>query len=139
MHTHALTYYIFALSVLVIHIPFVILLHPHSSMPIPLPFINATTPAHQFHCTIIYNSFIQFSHSHPLSRVSEEYLDTGTKRKDTTGKDTMSMLKDAILLSVVMLLLCAINHAHSLVSVEEQGAGMTRGSFSQRRKILGLK
>ena len=69
----------------------------------------------------------------------EKYLDTGTKREDATGKDATSMLKDAILLSVVMLLLCAVNHAHSLFSAEEQGAGVTRDFFSQRRKIVGLK
>ena len=68
-----------------------------------------------------------------------QYLDTGTKREDATGKEATSMLKDAILLSVVMLLLCAVNHAHGIFSAEEQGAGVTRGFFSQRRKIVGLK
>ena len=80
---------------------------------------------------------------HPLIRylisVCREYLDTGTKREDTTGNDATSMLKDDILLSVVTLLLCAVNHAHGLFSVENQGAGVTRGFFSQRRKIVGLK
>ena len=74
-----------------------------------------------------------------LISVSREYLDTGTKREDTTGKDTTSMLKNAILLSVVVLLLCAISHTHRLFSVEEQGVWVTRGFFSQNRKILGMK
>ena len=51
----------------------------------------------------------------------------------------MSMLKSAILLSVVMVLLCAVSHSHLLFSIEEQGVGVTQGFFSQSRKILGMK
>ena len=82
----------------------------------------------------LHQPFIRY-----LISVSREYLDTGTKRENTTGKDATSMLKNAILLSVVMLLLCAIRHTHRLFSVEEQGVGVTRGFFFQSRKILGMK
>ena len=68
----------------------------------------------------LHQPFIQY-----LISVSREYLDTGTKREDTTGKDTTSMLKNAILLFVFMLLLCAVCHTHRLFSVEEQGIGVT--------------
>ena len=67
-----------------------------------------------------------------LISVHREYLDTGTKREDATGRNSTSMFKDAILLSVVMLLLCAVNHAHHLFSVEEQGAGVTMLLFSEK-------
>ena len=62
--------------------------------------------------------------------VYREYFDTGTKREDATGRKATSMLKDAILLSVVILLLCAVNDAHRLFSVKEQGAGVKQGFFS---------
>ena len=82
---------------------------------------------------MLHQPFIRY-----LISVTQEYLDTGSKREDTTGKDAMSMLKNAILLSVVMVLLCSVSHTH-LLSVEEQGLGAMRGFFSQSRMILGMK
>ena len=48
-----------------------------------------------------------------LISVSKRY-EADYKRKETTGKNATSMLEDAILLSVAMLLLCAANHAYRL-------------------------
>ena len=96
---------------------------------VALPFVSAASKEKSLHQPFIRH----------LIRVSREYLDPGIKREDTTGKDATSMLKDAILLSVVILLICAVNHAYGLFFFEEQGAGVTRGFFSQRRKIVGLK
>ena len=61
----------------------------------------------------------QHLHQYLIS-VFRRYHEDNYKRIDTTGKDATSMLEDAILLSVAMLLLCDLDHAHRLSLMENK-------------------
>ena len=74
-----------------------------------------------------------------LISVSRRYHEDNYERIDTTGKDATSMLEDAILLSVAMLLLCDFDHAHPLSLVEDKQLEAKQSSFSWGRMIAEIK